>query len=228
VKKKLKRLERLIGCRFRHKSLLVLALTHPSYRHEQADLDEDNQRLEFLGDAVLGLLAAHWLYANVAEFDEGDMTRVRSRVTSTDALAEIAASFDLGSFLLLGKGEQMSGGQDRKSTLADAMEAVVGAAYLDGGLKSVSRVFTTLFLPAVNSCLEAGLDPNPKGHLQQILQRERHCQPEYRVIKTTGPAHEKTFRVEVRAGKEVLGKGSGASRKDAEKEAAQAALRRLV
>ena len=206
----------------------MLALTHPSYRHEQSDLDEDNQRLEFLGDAVLGLLSAHWLYANVSEFDEGDMTRLRSRVTSTDALAEIAAAFDLGSFMLLGKGELQSGGQDRKSTLADAMEAVVGAAYLDGGLKSASRIFKTLFLPEVNSCLEAGLDPNPKGHLQQILQRERRCQPDYRVVKTTGPAHDKTFRVEVCAGKEVLGKGRGASRKEAEKDAARAALRRLV
>lgn len=185
---------------------------------------EDNQRLEFLGDAALGLMAADHLYREQPSANEGDMTKLRSLITSTKALATLALRIDLGFFLRLGKGEQISGGRQRPSILADAMEAVIGAAYLDGGLRAVRIIFATLFRPMLS---ELDADPaieNPKGALQERAQRTLGQNPRYIVTEEIGPAHQRMYTVEVRLGEKAVGIGRGTNKRDAETEAAVNAL----
>ena len=220
-------LEKAIGYRFRRKRRLALAFVHRSYRYETAAVDTDNQRLEYLGDAALGLVAAEHLYHERPDSQEGDLTQYRSLVTSTAALADIAASVDVGAYLQLGKGERNGGGAERASTLADTLEAVIGAAYVDGGLKAVHKIFKRLFVPRLegeNVCLRAA---NPKGHLQEICQARWSRGPRYETLRQTGPAHARVFHVEARLGDEVLGRGEGLNRRAAETAAAEDAVARL-
>ena len=220
-------LEKAIGYRFWRRSRLAQALSHPSFRHEQEDRAEDNQRLEFLGDAVLGLMAADHLYRNQPGATEGDMTKLRSLITSTKALATLAQSINLGSFLRLGKGELTSGGRQRPSILADAMEAVIGAAYLDGGLRAVQIVFATLFRPLLSEMEADPIVENPKGTLQERAQRTMGLNPRYVVTEETGPAHQRWYTVEVRLGDQAVGQGHGANKRMAETAAAVDALTKL-
>jgi len=216
-------LERALGYRFRHRDLLELALTHPSYRHEAQGADADNQRLEFLGDAVLGLIVADHLYAAHAGADEGALTKLRSSLTNTRALARLAQGLDLGRHLRLGHGEVQSGGAHRGSTLADALEAILGAAFRDGGLRAVQKIFRHLFPPLLAAPAQAWTE-NPKGALQELFQEAWKANPEYCVTQESGPAHARTYTVEVRRGDKVLGVGAGASKRTAEMEAARRAL----
>ena len=218
-------LERILNYRFRRRAHLETALTHRSYRYESRDLDIDNQRLEFLGDAALGLVVGAHLYRHYPEADKGDMTRVRSRLTNTKTLGRIAAGMDLGSFMRLGKGEQLSGGDRRLSTLADAFEAVVGAAYLDGGIKAVDRIFCKLFLPELTTAAAAAhWEDNPKGALQESCQRMWRVGPRYRTVSESGPPHARVFNVEALVSGRVMGCGDGPTKREAEMQAAQAAL----
>ena len=218
-------LEKIIGYRFWRRSRLQQALTHPSYSHEVGEPAPDNQRLEFLGDAALGLAAAALLYGNRPDFNEGDMTKLRSLLTSTKALAAVATRIDLGSFLRLGKGELMTGGRQRPSILADALEAVIGAAYLDGGQRAVQAIFRSLFIPMLNELETTREIENPKGVLQEWAQRERGHNPRYQTVQEEGPAHQRIYTVEVTVGAEPMGRGLGPNKRDAESAAALDALK---
>lgn len=218
-------LEKKIGYRFWRRSRLVQALTHPSYSHEVGEPAPDNQRLEFLGDAALGLAAASVLFEVHPDANEGDMTKVRSMLTNTKALAAVAQRIDLGSHLLLGKGELGSGGRQRASILADALEAVIGAAYVDGGARAVRAIFRKLFLPVLHELETTPEIENPKGLLQELAQRELATNPHYVVVQEEGPAHQRIYTVAALVGQRELGRGVGPNKRDAESAAALAALR---
>ena len=222
-----KPLEKHLGYRFRRRVRLEQALTHPSFRHETAELDADNQRMEFLGDAVLNLVTAAWLYEHRPDDEEGRLTQVRSRVTSTEALGEIAADIGLGGYLRLGRGELKAGGARRAGTLADAIEAVLGAAFIDGGLKAVQKIFKKLVLPRIAALRLTHASDNAKGILQEICQRKWGRAPVYRKVSDEGPPHERTFVYEAVAGDRSLGIGEGPNRKVAEMRAAAAAVHTL-
>ena len=218
-----------LGHAFARPERLAAALTHRSYSAEagQPELAE-SQRLEFLGDAVLGAIAAEWLVERRPDWREGPLTKVRSRLTNAGALARVARRLDLGRFLLLGRGEAREGGRDRDSLLADALEAVLGALWIDGGAAAVRKVFAAWFADEIEVALAAGSDNNPKGDLQERLQREGREPPRYEVVEESGPSHELLFRVEVFRGTESLGKGEGSTKRQAEMNAARQALDRLA
>ncbi len=219
-------LEGRIGYTFRNPQLLAEALTHPSLRHETQGQHFDNQRLEFLGDAVLQLIITEYLYTSFKNESEGRLTKLRSRLVSREALRVQAVALDLGSHLLMGRGEEASGGRKRNSTLADAFEALVGAIYLDSDF-ATARSF---ILREVGSQLESleqdPVDHNPKGELQELLQSISPRSPVYETIAQSGPEHEKTFAVRVIWEGLTLGEGTGRSKKQAETAAALAALKR--
>ncbi|MCX6995831.1 MAG: ribonuclease III [Kiritimatiellaeota bacterium] len=219
-------LEKALGYRFRRRAWLEMALTHPSFRHETQGAATDNQRLEFLGDAVLGLVVADHLFAVHATADEGALTDLRSSITNTRALARVAQAIALGQHLRLGHGEQQSGGARRTTTLADALEAVLGAAFRDGGLKAVQKIFRHLFQPLFEQPAPAWAG-NPKGALQELFQKSWKSNPVYRVTRESGPAHERTYTMDVLRGAEVIGTGTGVSKRAAAVEAARHALERL-
>lgn len=221
-------LEQKLGYKFDDRKLLETALLHRSYRYETPEVTADNQRLEFLGDAVLGFVTAAHLYRAHREGDEGVLTELRSRVTSGKALAAIALETGLGEFMKLGKGEERAGGRKRDTVLADAFEAVLGAAYLDGGVKAVEKIVAKLLVPLMGGVTSAeDWTDNPKGELQAQSQRMYGRGPEYRCVAEEGPAHQKRFKIEVRVGGALLGQGEGNSKRIAETEAAAAAIRKL-
>ena len=220
-------LERALGYRFRRKTWLEEALTHPSFRHEHNGLESDLQRLEFLGDAVLGAIAAAFLFRTYPAFQEGRLTRLRSDVTNTACLARLAAALELGPWLRLGRGEQLSGGQHRVSLLSDAFESVLGAVFMDGGWRAVERIFQKWFVPEIQAAILQNGTTNPKGELQELCQERWKQTPQYRVIEMQGPSHARCFMVEVLAGSRTLGRGKGKTRREAEAEAARQALEQI-
>jgi ribonuclease-3 len=221
-------LEKLLGYRFRKRALLELALTHPTHRFEKDPAGGDNQRLEFLGDAVLGLLIAELLYRELPGAQEGEMTSLRGQLTRTETLGRLGAAVNLGPFLRLGRGESLSGGASRASTLADALEAVIGAAYLDRGLEGARKLVRHVFgAEAIRLCQEPP-PSNPKGELQELLQVTRHASPRYHLLRREGPAHAQRFTVGVYLGEELLAQAEGANKQSAEREAATLALARLA
>lgn len=217
-------LEKSIGYRFRRRRHLETALTHRSFRFESDESLFDNQRLEYLGDAALGLVTAHQLFEHYPDFEEGDLTRVRSKLTNLKTLAILAARVDLGTYLRLGRGEHQSGGQQRTSNLGDALEAVIGAAFLDGGIRAVEKIFKKVFAPEMEPAARDRWTDNPKGLFQEMIQRQLRISPRYRIAHEEGPAHSKVFTIEVLVNGEVIGKGQGSNKRDAEMEAARAAL----
>lgn len=221
----LSELERRLGHVFQRPELLEAALTHRSYSAETDPPERmGNQRLEFLGDAALGVVAAEWLVAQRPDWREGPLTKVRSRLTNAVALARVARRLDLGGFLRLGRGEEQNGGRGKEAMLADALEAVLGALWTDGGPGPVQDVFAKWFADEIAEAVEAGGDDNPKGDLQEQMQRERKESPRYEVIEESGPSHARHFKVAVFRGDEQLGTGEGASKRTAEMAAARAAL----
>jgi len=220
-------LEKRIGYRFRKRRFIETALLHRSFRFENKDVASDNQRLEFLGDAVLGFAAADYLFATFPDVNEGVLTAYRSLATSGKALATLAVDIDLGSFILLGKGEHHSGGRERASNLADALESVIGAAYLDGGMKAVNKVFNTLFVPVLEECSGDVWADNPKGKLQELSQRRWKMSPRYRIAHQHGPAHATVFTIEVCLHDGTRAQGSGPNKQAAEIKAAAHALKHL-
>lgn len=217
-------LEEKLGYKFANSLLLAEALTHPSMAYESQRLHFDNQRLEFLGDAVLQLILTDELYRLFPEFAEGRLTKLRSRLVSRGALEEFALSLQLGSYLQMGRGELASGGRKRSSNLADAFEALVGAIYLDGGLDETRRVILKHCSDALDHVAEEPDEINPKGQLQEILQAISTISPSYRVTEEMGPAHCKQFTICVEWQGDELGQGCGLSKKIAEIEAARDAL----
>lgn len=218
-------LERALGYSFSKRSRLEAALTHRSFRFENEDLLEDNQRMEFLGDAILGFVIAEHLYERFQDKDEGFLTTLRSQTTSGKVLAEVADELDIGRFMRMGKGEEHSGGRRRPSTLADAMEAVIAAAYFDGGWRAVGRIFKTVFLPRIEALSGDVWEDNPKGRLQEFCQRKWKSGPRYHVLGKEGPAHEAEFKVEVQLPDGSYGVGRGRNKRDAETDAATDALK---
>ncbi len=220
-------LERKLGYSFRSRELLAMALMHRSYRYEVTGVDADNQRLEFLGDSALGLVAGEYLFKAHETLQEGALTCLRSRLTSGKALAQIGRSIGLGEYLKLGKGERMSGGQHRASNVTDAMEAILGAAYLDHGLRAVERIFLKLFIPLIEIEPDDAWSDNPKGQLQVVAQRRWQANPRYQVVGQEGPSHSKIFTVHALIKGRHLGTGRGATKRDAEQQAAGHALQQL-
>ncbi len=221
-------LEKKLGYSFKRHALLEMALTHRSYRFETRDVKEDNQRLEFLGDAVLGFIVAAHLYDAHAEGREGTLTDLRSSVTSGKALGAIGKDVGLGEFVRLGKGEEAAGGRQRGSLLSDCLEAVIGAAYLDGGVKAAERIVEKVVIPQFSPGRTADWKDNPKGKLQEISQRRYGRSPEYRRVGEAGPAHQKTFVIDALVNGQSLGRGTGSNRRTAEAEAATAAVMTLL
>src|SRR6266850_3108471 len=217
-------LEERIGYKFRNPLLLAEALTHPSLGHETQQRHFDNQRLEFLGDAILQLVITEYLFGHFGDQPEGQLTKLRSRLVSRDALKAHATALDLGQFLLMGRGEEASGGRARISTLADAFEALIGSIYLDGGLEETRKFILAQAQQGLAELAEEPVDINPKGHLQELLQSISPRSPVYEVLSQTGPEHDKRFVVQAVWEGIVLGKGRGRSKKQAETAAAEEAM----
>ena len=217
-----------LEAQFTNRWLLLRALTHRSYVNENPDLAlEDNQRLEFLGDAILDFVTGAWLYHHFPEFQEGRLTSLRAALVRTSSLAQFARQIGLGHQLRLGKGEEENGGRDRAAILCDAFEALVGALYLDAGLSGVEQLVHPLLEAEAESVLAAELDRDPKSRFQEWSQAELGITPSYRTLKADGPDHARTFVVVVFAGDEMYGEGVGSSKQAAERAAAEAAVERL-
>ncbi len=218
-------LDRALGVRFRDRALCEVALTHRSYAFERG-LEVNNERLEFLGDAVLGLVVTDMAYREFPEMTEGELAKLRAAIVNMGALAEVARDLGLGRFVLLGKGEELSGGRDKASILADVLEALIGAIYLDRGLETARRLIERLFRPRMVAYVRGEGERDYKTILQELAAAELRTLPEYR-ISERGPDHEKEFTATVYLAGEPLGTGVGRSKKEAEQQAAHEAYRRL-
>jgi ribonuclease III len=217
-------LEQRLRYKFRNPLLLAEALTHPSLGHETQRHHFDNQRLEFLGDAVLQLIFTEYLFDHYPEYTEGQLTKMRAKLVSREGLRVHAQAIDLGKYLMMGRGEEASGGRERASALADAYEALIGAMYLDSDYVTVRRIVLTESRDYVEDLHLDMTDANPKGRLQEILQSISPESPTYPIIDQSGPEHEKRFVARIVWGGRQLGEGEGRSKKEAEVAAARSAL----
>lgn len=218
-------LEEKLGYHFENPALLENALTHSSYANEnRAKGFQSNERLEFLGDSVLGMIVADYLYRAHPDLPEGDLTRTRAALVCEGSLAEVAQQLDLGSYLKLGRGEDAGGGRTRPSIVADAVEAVLAAVYLDGGIGSARKIIRRFILDRE---AEKGANRDFKTALQELVQRESGQVLGYRMTGSEGPDHAKVFSVEVDLNGATIGQGRGHSKKEAEQMAAKAAIQKL-
>jgi len=216
--------EKSLGYRFQRRALLVAAMTHRSYANEcPSDATPDNERLEFLGDAVLDLVVSEYLMDALPTSDEGNLTRIRADVVALQSLANLARSLGLGQCLLLGKGEARSGGRNKPSLLANALEALFGAVFSDGGFPAARSVILPLFIPLLQKA-SADEGQDYKTRLQELVQARRHALPVYRMTEAAGLAHERLYRVAVLIADRIYGTGEGRTKKTAEQNAAKAAL----
>ena len=222
----IKDLEAAIGYKFKNITLLQIALTHSSYANEQwHDSLKSNERLEFLGDSVLGMVVAEHLYKTFPDRLEGDLTRMRADMVCEASLAKIAERIELGQYLLLGHGEEQSGGRNRPSILADAVESVLAACFLDGGMDAARSFIEKFVLCNVPQSRLRNVDY--KTALQELVQQKKNQQISYRLVGESGPDHNKSFCVEVTLNGTVVGKGTGSSKKRAEQDAARIAMETL-
>lgn len=219
-------LEASLGYTFKNRDLLLVALTHPSVTHEGSG-SRTNQRLEFLGDAVLQLVLTRELYHRFDAYEEGPLTKARAKLVNRRTLAEQARSLSLGKHLLLSKGEEQHGGRERQSSLADAFEAVLGALFLDGGFEAAQAVIVRMFEKAFSNLDVLPVIENPKGELQELLQASALEAPHYNIESVTGPDHDRVFVCTVHHAGRELARGCGKSKKAAESEAAANALQKL-
>jgi len=221
-------LQQALGVSFNDLPLLERALVHGSYINESPSLTStSNERLEFLGDAVLGLIVAEKLYQDFPHSNEGEMTRLRAALIRRDTLARMARAIRLGNYLYLGKGEEASGGRNKPANLAGALEAVTAAIFLDRGSAITRDFILRLLSPELQKVVSQGAGVDYKSQLQELIQAREQQAPVYRVVEAIGPDHDKRFTVEVRVGDTVLGRGSGKGKKAAETEAARSALERF-
>ncbi|MBN2239821.1 MAG: ribonuclease III [Dehalococcoidales bacterium] len=224
----LEQLQQVIGIRFTDISLLEKSMVHRSYLNEnQGNSIDSNERLEYLGDAVLGLVVAEKLFRDNPDYDEGKMTRLRSALVRRETLARIGKNISLGDYLYLGKGENSSGGRQKTANLACAMEAVIAAVYLDRGYEETERLILRLLAEEWEKALSKPVVIDYKSKLQELIQSKEQRIPSYHITGTHGPDHIKVFNAEVRLNDKVLGNGSGNSKKQAESEAARQALEKL-
>ncbi len=214
--------------KFKNLELLNLAFCHRSFANESTTDTDNNERLEFLGDSVLGLVVSDWLFTHLPHSDEGDFSRIRSFVVNEESLAGIAKKLRVDNFILIGKGEEFSGGRTKKTLLADCMEAIFGAFYLDSGFKAAKELIERLLIPEIRSVLENKHRKDYKTLLQEYVQKRYKTYPRYEVVKRTGPEHEHTFWVQVTIQKKKFGPASGSNKKEAEQAVAQIAYEALV
>jgi ribonuclease-3 len=209
------------------KKLLDLAFTHRSYLNENASVKEHNERLEFLGDAVLELATSKFLYIKYPQIPEGELTAYRAALVKTTSLADIATTLGFGDRLLLSKGEEMSGGRHNSSLLADTFEAVLGAIYLDKGYEEVNTFLKTHLFTRIDSIIENKLFKDFKSSLQEYVQAHGSNSPEYEVLEETGPDHSKTFIVGAKVDGKLIASGTGRSKQEAQQKAAERALEKI-
>ncbi len=220
----LSKFEKEIGYSFKNRGLLFEALTHSSFANESKHRFRSNERLEFLGDSVLSIVVSDYIFENYTEIPEGELTKIRATLVCEKALHEFGGKINLGGYILLGKGEELAGGRERASIIADAFEAVIAALYLDGGLEA-ARKHIMRFLPEdILGAVTAAYD-DYKTILQEIVQKNPEERIEYRLADSSGPDHNKTFTVNVLLNSNVIGTGSAHSKKAAEQLAAKEALR---
>ena len=222
-------LEKTLGILFNDSLLLKQALVHSSFVNENpTQVTRSNERPEFLGDAILGLVIAEELYQKIPEASEGEMTNLRTALVRGDTLARVARTIRLGDYLYLGKGEEANGGRDKTTNLAGALEAVIAAIFLDRGFATARKCILRLFQSELRRTISQGSDTNYKSRLQEFVQARRGETLTYHVTKTEGPAHNRSFTVEVRSGDTILSKATGKSKKLAETEAARCALESII
>jgi ribonuclease-3 len=222
-------LTKALDIAFRRPALLEQALVHRSYLNEAPELElESNERMEFLGDAVLGIVISERLYGDYPALSEGHLSQIRALLVRWDTLAEAAERISLGEYLVLGRGEEMSGGRNRPSNLAGALEALIGAAFLDGGITKARKLVLRLLQPEMEKVAAGAVAVDSKSQLQHEVQARWHEIPRYRLVSSLGPDHDKTFTVEVVVHSEVLGRGEGRNKKQAELAAARQALEALA
>jgi len=221
-------LQSRLGVSFKDIANLRQALYHRSYLNEADEDVESNERLEFLGDAVLGLIIADKLYKDYPAMTEGQLSQVRAILVRWDALAGAAERIDLGQYLVLGRGEEMSGGRERPSNLAGALEALIGAAFIDSGMKLASEIVLEQLKPELEEIQASGFTVDSKSELQHLAQTKYHEIPQYTLVSSEGPDHAKLFIVEVSVGDQEMGRGQGRNKKQAELNAARQALETLA
>ena len=224
-KKMSKELAKKLGIQFNDISLLERALTHRSYLNENKDVDKNNERLEFLGDAVLELITSEQLYEKYPNHPEGDLTSFRSAIVRTESLAQASRELNYGKYLRLAKGEEDSGGRDKDYILANTFEAVLGAIYIDQGYKECKKLVDRILISKIKNIVENRLDIDNKTKIQELAQAKYRETPTYEVLCEHGPDHDKEFVVAVKIGDKTIGKGKGGSKQKAEESAAQKGLK---
>ena len=218
-----------IGVTFRQLALLQEALTHGSYLNENSDFSlPSNERLEFLGDALLNLVVAERLYTQLPALSEGEMTKLRAALVRQDTLAHLASSLQIGDYLYLGKGEEKGGGRNRQSNLACALEAIIGALFVDQGFLATKDLALRLLDNEFQNVLEKAAVIDYKSRLQELVQARQRVTPIYRIVEAVGPDHDKEFTAEVLVANNTAGRGRGKSKRSAEEEAARQALENLL
>src|SRR3712207_2016814 len=225
IKEKINAFEKKIGYVFNDKENIQVALTHSSFANEHKEY-KYNERLEFLGDSVLGLVVSDYLFSVRTDLPEGELTKFRANVVCEESLSVVARKLNLGEYLLLGNGERQSGGADRDSILADATEAVIAAIYIDGGFEKAKEFIMYNLRDVIAKTIDGNIFRDYKTILQEVVQ-SKNGRISYRLIQEKGPDHDKIFEMEVRSGNKVLGVGIGKNKKDAEKEAARNALEKM-
>ena len=225
---KIKEFEQKIGYQFQNRNYLETALTHSSFNREKNTKHQDNERLEFLGDAFFDAVISVELYERLKHVTEGKLTKTRASIVCESALAQVARGYELGSYLNLGHGEDTGGGRHKDSILADSMEAVIGAIYLDGGYQAMQNFVKKSFSRMIDQAIDGKLFSDYKSEVQEILQgKGKPVTIAYETDREEGPAHDKTFFVHLSCNGEIMGKGSGKSKKEAEQNAAKQALEML-
>ncbi len=219
--------QKYAGIKFKNLLLLNLAFSHRSYANEISEDVANNEKLEFLGDSVLGLAVAEYLYVSLPSKAEGDLAKIKSFVVSEDSLSEIAKHIKIDNFILIGKGEEYSGGRSKKALLADALEAVIGAYFIDSGFKAARKFILKYLVPEITKVLEDKHKKDYKTLLQEYVQKRFKSYPKYSIQKKTGPDHDKTFWMEVAVGNKKYGPGKGKNKKEAEQNAARVAYEKL-
>ncbi len=218
--------EQVLDYKFKDVQILKNALTHSSYVNERSKL-QNNERLEFLGDAVLELIVSFYLYKNHAQSSEGDLTKLRAKIVCTESLAMVSDALNLGKFVFMGKGEENTGGRTRKSILANSFEALIGAIYIDGGLQEAERFILSKLKDNINNAIKGKLIFDYKTKIQEYIQQDATNEIEYVVDSEEGPEHDKVFYINLFMNGKVIGTGTGSSKKEAEQQAAYNGLTQL-
>ena len=227
-RKELRLFERHASIRFRKIDLLNLAFSHRSFANENPGVSDNNEKLEFLGDSVLGLVVSEYLFQALPGKAEGDMARIKSFVVSENSLATIAKELKVDNFILIGKGEEYSGGRSKKAILADCMEAIIGAYFLDSGFTASRKFILEFLIPEINKVLEDRHKKDYKALLQELVQKKHKSYPRYNLVEKTGPDHDRTFWIEVKINGKTFGPGQGKNKKEAEQNAASIAYTALT